>query len=73
MRALFYGIYILFSSSILGRDKTDLSIGTERIPLMAIDHPAVALKKSLKAALKVSAVGVDVAVDSMITTGRTDR
>lgn len=40
---------------------------------MAIDHPAVALTKSLKAALKVSAVGVDVAVDSMITAERTDR
>tara|TARA_Y100000766_G_C18797592_1_gene551369 strand:- start:869 stop:991 length:123 start_codon:yes stop_codon:yes gene_type:complete len=40
---------------------------------MAIDHPAVVLKKSLKAALKVLAVGADVAVDSMITTGRTDR
>jgi len=33
MGVLSYKIYILFSSSILGWDKTDLSIGTGRIPL----------------------------------------
>jgi len=63
MGVLSYGIYPLFSSSIVGRDKSDLSVGTEGIPLMAIDHSAVALKKSLKVALKALAMGVDAAVD----------
>ena len=58
MGVLSYGIYILISSSILGRDKPDLSTGSGRIPLMTIDHSAVALKKSMKVALKALAVGV---------------
>lgn len=40
---------------------------------MAIDHSAVALKKSLKVALKALAMGVDVAVDSLLAAGRADR